>query len=169
MELLLLLLGFFGGFVAGLLGLGGAVFMIPLLLYIPPLVTGQSLSAQQTAAISVVYVLAASSSGLLHHLHHKYVNYKIIIFMGGGIFCGAFLGGFISDYLPSKIILAIFGAMTVFATAPIFLSINNRSEVDASSADISFNRLAALLTGLTVGIISGIAGLGAGIILIPVS
>ncbi len=30
-------LGLGGGFLSGLLGLGGAIFMIPLLLYVPPL------------------------------------------------------------------------------------------------------------------------------------
>ena len=33
----LLALGLGGGFLSGLLGLGGAIFMIPLLLYVPPL------------------------------------------------------------------------------------------------------------------------------------
>lgn len=33
----LLFLGLGGGFLSGLLGLGGAIFMIPLLLYVPPL------------------------------------------------------------------------------------------------------------------------------------
>jgi uncharacterized membrane protein YfcA len=32
----LLALGLGGGFLSGLLGLGGAIFMIPLLLYVPP-------------------------------------------------------------------------------------------------------------------------------------
>jgi len=39
----LVALGLGGGFLSGLLGLGGAIFMIPLLLYVPPVLgVGQS-------------------------------------------------------------------------------------------------------------------------------
>jgi hypothetical protein len=53
-------LGLGGGFLSGLLGLGGAIFMIPLLLYVPPILGVGHLDIKQVAAVSMVQVLAAS-------------------------------------------------------------------------------------------------------------
>ena len=56
-TLTLLALGFFGAFVAGLLGVGGAIVMIPLLLYAPPLLEVGALiwgAAVATAATALV-------------------------------------------------------------------------------------------------------------------
>ena len=50
----LLFLGLGGGFLSGLLGLGGAIFMIPLLLYVPPLLGVGQLDMKQVAAVSMV-------------------------------------------------------------------------------------------------------------------
>ena len=53
-------MGLGGGFLSGLLGLGGAIFMIPLLLYVPPILGVGHLDIKQVAAVSMVQVLAAS-------------------------------------------------------------------------------------------------------------
>jgi len=47
-------LGFVGAFVAGLLGVGGAILMIPLLLYVPPWIGFPPLDVMAVAAISMV-------------------------------------------------------------------------------------------------------------------
>jgi uncharacterized membrane protein YfcA len=62
MDILLLVtlvsLGLGGGFLSGLLGLGGAIFMIPLLLYVPPLLGVGHFDMKQVAAISMVAFLS---------------------------------------------------------------------------------------------------------------
>ena len=70
----LVALGFGGGFLSGLLGLGGAIFMIPLLLYVPPLLGVGQLDMKQVAAVSMVQVLSASLSGLIVHNKNRFVS-----------------------------------------------------------------------------------------------
>ena len=52
-ALTLLTLGFVGAFVAGLLGVGGAIVMIPLLLYAPPLLEVGTLDVKAVAGVTM--------------------------------------------------------------------------------------------------------------------
>src|SRR4030067_2164916 len=79
----LLFLGLGGGFLSGLLGLGGAVFMIPLLLYVPQLLGVGHLDMKQVAAISMVQVLSASLSGVIVHHKNRFVSKSLLLYMGG--------------------------------------------------------------------------------------
>src|SRR5262249_10393084 len=53
----LLGLGLGGAFLAGLLGVGGAIIMIPLLLYVPPFFDVGKLSVKAVAGVTMVQVL----------------------------------------------------------------------------------------------------------------
>jgi uncharacterized membrane protein YfcA len=71
-----------GGFLSGLLGLGGAIFMIPLLLYVPPLLGVGHLDMKQIAAVSTVQVLFACLSGVIVHNKNRFVNKSLLLHMG---------------------------------------------------------------------------------------
>jgi uncharacterized membrane protein YfcA len=53
----LALLGFAGGVLTGHSGLNGSVYMIPLLLYLPPYLSGTALDVKEVAAVSIVQVV----------------------------------------------------------------------------------------------------------------
>src|SRR5260370_17420887 len=73
-ALTLVLLGGVGAFVAGLLGVGGAIVMIPLLLYVPPLLGVGSFDVKTAAATTMAQVLGAAGSGVVAHGRHRAVN-----------------------------------------------------------------------------------------------
>ncbi len=56
--------------------------MIPLLLYVPPILGVGHLDMKQVAAISMVQVLAASISGLIVHNKNKFVSKSLLIVHG---------------------------------------------------------------------------------------
>ncbi|MCL6452720.1 MAG: TSUP family transporter, partial [Alicyclobacillus sp.] len=62
--LTLLLIGLFGSFVSGMVGIGGSIVKYPLLLYVPPLLGVPSFTAHQVSGISAVQVLFATASGV---------------------------------------------------------------------------------------------------------
>lgn len=55
--LTILLIGFLGSFVSGMLGIGGAIINFPMLLYIPPLLGFAAFSAHEVSGISAIQVL----------------------------------------------------------------------------------------------------------------
>lgn len=89
----LLVLGFIGAFVSGLLGAGGAIVMIPLLLYVPPLLGVGQLSVKAVAGATMVQVFVAALSGIIAHRRHRAVNAEVAwvggIAMASGSFAGA--------------------------------------------------------------------------------
>jgi len=111
----LLFLGLGGGYLSGLLGLGGAIFMIPLLLYVPPLLGVGQLDMKQVAAISMVQVLSASLSGLIVHKKNKFVSTSILLYMGIFNAIGNLAGSVVSKYIKSEFLLAIFATLAVIA------------------------------------------------------
>ena len=59
----LLALGVVGAFVSGLIGVGGAIVMIPLLLYAPPLLGFPALDVKSVAAMRSSAWLSAAHGG----------------------------------------------------------------------------------------------------------
>src|SRR5512135_3777472 len=92
----LVALGLGGGFLSGLLGLGGAIFMIPLLLYVPPLLGVGQFDMKQVAAISMVQVLSASLTGAIVHNKNRFVSKSLLIYMGLCNALGNLVGSFYS-------------------------------------------------------------------------
>src|SRR5581483_276064 len=94
----LMALGFLGSFVAGLLGIGGAIVMIPLLLYVPPFLAVGKLGVKTAAGITMVQVLVAGVSGTLAHRRHRAVDPDLGLVGGLAMASGTFLGATLSRY-----------------------------------------------------------------------
>src|SRR5205823_7032340 len=60
-------LGFIGAFVSGLVGVGGALVMVPLLFYVPPLLGVGSLDIKHVSGVTMAQVLAAALVGAFAH------------------------------------------------------------------------------------------------------
>ncbi|MEW6602569.1 MAG: sulfite exporter TauE/SafE family protein, partial [Nitrospirota bacterium] len=124
----LLFLGLGGGFLSGLLGLGGAIFMIPLLLYVPPLMGVGQLDMKQVAAVSMVQVLSASLSGLIVHNKNRFVSKSLLLYMGLCNALGNLAGSLFSKYTKSAFLLAIFATMAVIAAIVMFVPKREQGE-----------------------------------------
>lgn len=163
----LLLLGLGGGFLSGLLGLGGAIFMIPLLLYVPPLLHVGELSMKTVAAISMVQVLSASISGVMVHHKNRFVSKSLIATMGLTMVAGSLSGSIYSKHSSSTALLAIFATMAVIAAVMMFVPRPEQGgEIDPE--DVTFNKPAAAFVGLIVGFFGGMVGAPGAFILIPI-
>ncbi len=163
----LLLLGMGGGFLSGLLGLGGAIFMIPLLLYVPPLLHVGELSMKTVAAVSMVQVLSASISGVMVHHKNRFVSKALIASMGLTMVGGALAGSIYSKNSSSTALLAIFATMALIAAVMMFVPRPEQGgEVDPDT--VTFNKPAAALVGLVVGFFGGMVGAPGAFILIPI-
>jgi uncharacterized membrane protein YfcA len=160
-------LGLGGGFLSGLLGLGGAIFMIPLLLYVPPMLGVGLLNMKEVAAISMVQVLSASLSGLIVHHKNRFVSKSLLIYMGLFNALGNLGGSLFSKHTQSAFLLAIFATMAIIAAIVMFIPKREQGE-DISPDELVYNKPLACLISLAIGIFGGMVGAPGAFVYIPV-
>jgi uncharacterized membrane protein YfcA len=160
-------LGLGGGFLSGLLGLGGAIFMIPLLLYVPPLLGVGQFDMKQVAAISMVQVLSASLTGVIVHHKNKFVSKSILLYMGLCNAVGNLAGSLYSKRTDSSFLLAIFATMAVIAAVTMFVPKREQGQ-DIKPEDLQYNKPLAAAVSLLIGMFGGMVGAPGAFIYIPV-
>ena len=163
----LLCLGLGGGFLSGLLGLGGAIFMIPLLLYVPPLLGVGQFDMKQVAAVSMVQVLSASLTGVIVHHKNKFVSRSLLLTMGLSNAAGNLAGSLYSRNTQSELLLAIFATMAMIASAVMFIPKREQGEGIAPEA-IEYNKPLGVAVSLAIGCFGGMVGAPGAFIYIPV-
>lgn len=105
------------GFASGLLGLGGGVFVVPLLLFF-------GFDAKNASATSAGFVLFTSLSGLLGHISVGSIEPMIMIYTGVAAFVGAQIGSHMMvSRLESKAVLRIFGIILLIMAAKIIYNL----------------------------------------------
>lgn len=163
---MLLLIGFTGSFISGMLGIGGSIVKYPLLLYIPPLLGMVAFSAHEVSGISAVQVLFSSASGVWAYRKGAYLHTRLILYMGTAILIGSLLGAFGGHYLPESAINLVYGILASIAAVMMFLPVPASEE--RPIAAISFHRGIAVVAALAVGLLSGIVGAAGAFILVPI-
>ena len=166
MVLTLFLLSLVGGFFSGLLGVGGAVVLIPLLLAVPPLVGVGRLSMNAVSGLTMVQVLAASATGCLAHRRSGFAHARTIVTIGIPMGAFSFLGAAVSKSMTSQSMLVLFGCLV--ALAFVMLLRRTSGEHEEAASDFEFNGFLSVVSGSAVGLASGIIGAGGGFILIPI-
>jgi len=163
-----LFLGALGGFLSGLLGVGGALIMIPLMLEAPPWFGLPRLTMQEVAGLSMVQVVFASISGVLRHRRNRNFHGALFVILAVCMSGAALVGAVASKWLSDTALLIAFGCMLIAAGGMLFIPVrgeNTHMPVDADT--LAFNRLAAITIGLGVGLVGGMVGAGGGFLLVP--
>jgi len=161
--LILICTGVGVGFTTGLLGIGGGFILVPILYFLL-----LNLGIEPTLAIRMAFgtslaiiIPTAISSAIAHHREHQVVI-NASIYMGVAGFTGALLGGYVASHTPGDILRLIFALILLLVAIRMLLF--KEREVQGNK---KVNALLFLGIGFTAGILSGLVGLGGGIILIP--
>jgi len=161
---ILLLTGIVVGFAGGMLGVGGCFIMVPVQYWILT-----SMGTDPGTAILVAFgtnlavVLPTAISGALGHNRKGAVVWRAAVTMGIAGFFGALLGGYIATLIPGNLLTVLFG-LAIFLSAIRMLTAKPPSVEKEPIDDI----LTYLIWGIPLGIVSGIIGIGGGVLLIPV-
>lgn len=158
-------LGLIGGMVSGMLGIGGAVLVIPLLLYVPPLFGIPALPMSQITGITLAQVLAASLSGVSAHRRAGNFDAHLVLRLGIPIVAGSLLGALGSHWLPEPLLKASYGLVALFAA--YLLVRPKKPTADTTPEYLGHVPPIAGLASFAVGILAGMVGVGGAFILLP--
>ena len=162
--LILLATGVGVGFAGGLLGLGGAFIMTPVqYLVFTNMGLPTDLAIKLAFGTSLLVVLPLAASGAWRHSLKGAVRWRAALIMGGCGLLSAFGGATLAAHLPGTVLKLAFGAV-ILASAIRMLTAPPHS-VQAEPRE---NPWLLAAWAVPIGFISGILGIGGGILMIPV-
>lgn len=152
------------GFQLGMTGTGGALFAVPLLIYVV------GVTVQQAAAISLVVVAVSSLFGACNYGRRAEVKSKATLAFSWTGIVGAWLGAYGNHLIPKEIFLVAFRVLLLVARWLIVRQrhLPDHSERKSQCAEVFPGRcwLKAAAIGLGVGLINGLFGVGRGFLIV---
>lgn len=157
---LLIGIGLAGGFVAGLLGLGGSVLLVPLLLGVPRFLGFEPLPMRAVAAISLVHVAFAAGAAVLLRPHTRDRTGPMALV--GAL--ASLLGGLLSAGLANGSLLLLFALAATVATGLLLVP---RRPVKAGGSGAVGGGWAGPAVAGVAGLATGLVGAAGGFLLAP--
>ena len=162
----LVVLSLLGAYISGLVGVGGAIVMIPLLLYGPPLLGVGRLDARTVTAVTMVQVFVAAVAAVIVHRRRRAVRPDLSLIGGGAMAAGSLTGAIASHYATDQVLLLVFALMTLFALALMFVPVETVGR-PIFAEHVEFSRPRAVTVCLLVGLVAGLVGAGGAFLLVP--
>ena len=159
----LLVLGLATGFLAGLLGIGGGMLMVPFL----TIILGQRgvpahLAVKMAIATSMATILFTSLSSVRAHHRRGAVRWPLVRGMAPGIVLGGLLAGAGAfALLKGQVLAAVFGLFVSFSATQM---LRNKKPAPSRQMPGLAGQTAA---GSGIGFVSGLVGAGGGFVSVP--
>jgi len=162
--LLLVITAVVAGLMAGMLGVGGGFIMVPAQFWILSHIgIKPDLAILVAIGTSVAVIVPTSVSGTYIHNKNRNVVWKAGLILGASGILGSVTGSSIAVTLPLEIITTIF--VVVLITTAIRMLLLPAPPCSAKTG--RENHIALAVTGFITGILSGMLGIGGGIVLVP--
>lgn len=154
--------GAFAGLVAGLLGVGGGLIIVPVLVFVFARIgVDDAVAVHLAIGTSLATIIVTSISSMRAHHKRGAVNWSVFRQLTPGIVIGALLGAAVADLLPSGALRVIFGVFELFVAAQMALRWNAAPHRKLPAG-------AALgVAGTVIGTVSSVIGIGGGTLTVP--
>ncbi|REL35167.1 sulfite exporter TauE/SafE family protein [Thalassotalea euphylliae] len=157
-----LVLGALVGLLAGLLGIGGGLVIVPALVYLLPIAGVDSSVVMPIAlATSLATIVLTSISAVRAHHKNRNIPWELARQIMLVVAVGALLGAFIADTLSGQTLTYIFATAVSLLAVYMLVSIKRPTSRAMPSAFVF------QVSGLITGIMASLMGIAGGAILIP--
>jgi uncharacterized protein len=148
------------GLSLGMLGSGGSILTVPVLTYL----VGQP--EKLAIASSLAIVGGISAIAVIPYAWKREIDWRSVIWFGLPGMLSTWLGAMVAQSLPGFVQLLIFSVIMFMASWRMIKSKNNVAySADAKPHVVSKQKMAR--TGLMVGLVTGIVGVGGGFLIVP--
>lgn len=150
------------GVLAGLLGVGGGLIIVPALYFLLQR-NGVSTDAAMQIAVgtSLATIVVTSISSVLAHHRRGAVRWSVVARLTPGMLAGALIGSLIADYLPSAVLARVFAVFAVLVGLSMLLSREVHGHAQLPRA------VGLLSAGTIIGVVSALVGIGGGSMTVP--
>lgn len=167
MSISIIIAGLVTGMLLGVFGSGGSIITMPALLYL--------LDVEPKAAIAMSLGIVAVTATItaVQHWRHGNVNLKITAIFGLFGVAGTYIGALIGVVTPVVIQLGVFALVMYAAAWKMLKPQPQHKSLGAAAADcpggdcddLEYTHIA--VHGVTVGVLTGIVGVGGGFLIVP--
>lgn len=169
---LLLSLGVFAGLMAGLLGVGGGLVIVPaLIFYFEKIGFSAIFLTQMAVATSLATIIFTSLSSVRSHHKNGSVDWLLVKNLAVGLAIGGLLGALFASLLKGVFLQLLFGVFAVLMSVHMFMQLkpkqsSNKFEQETTTKKMP-GKLGQYVTGLFIAFISAIFGIGGGSLSVP--
>ncbi|MBL4787195.1 MAG: sulfite exporter TauE/SafE family protein [Cohaesibacteraceae bacterium] len=164
LALSLLATGAVAGLLAGLLGVGGGIVIVPVLYHVFGLMgIDDAVRIKLAVGTSLATILITGFSSARTHLKKGSVDTQLLRSWGPAIAIGVVAGAVLSGYLESQVLVGIFAAVAMI----VAINMAFRSE-NMALADQLPGRPFREILGLIIGGFSVLMGIGGGTLSVPI-
>ncbi|GAB3282368.1 sulfite exporter TauE/SafE family protein [Microbacterium lacusdiani] len=152
-------IGLLSGFLSGLFGVGGGTVIVPLLVMLAAF--GQKLASGTSSAA----IIPTAAVGVIAYAVNGDVDWIAALLLAAGAVVGAQVGTRLLHRLSEPVLRWFFVGFLIVVMISLFVIIPSR---DAELVLTFWAGAALVLTGLVTGVLSGLIGVGGGIVVVPV-
>ncbi|MEO6030730.1 MAG: sulfite exporter TauE/SafE family protein [Burkholderiaceae bacterium] len=156
------MLGCATGFLAGLLGIGGGMLLVPFLVLMLTLQDFPSAFIIKIAvATSLATICFTSLSSVRAHQKRGAVRWDIVKLLAPGIVVGSLIGPMIAKVMPAQLLTLLFAVFVTFSATQMFIDKKPKPTRQLPEGAGMFG------AGGLIGILAALVGAGGGFISVP--
>lgn len=164
----LAVVGLISGFVAGLIGIGGGVLIVPFLyfFYSQPEWTGfvfpESLHVTVAHATSLLVIVPTAARGAWSYSKANLIAWRVAVPIAIASIAGGVLGARLAVIAPGELLKTLFGLLLIASAVHLV-----KGKQREPGGILQTGLLRTTLVGLAIGLLSGMMGVGGGILALP--
>jgi uncharacterized membrane protein YfcA len=162
--------GFFIGIIASLTGVGGGIFIVPILAFF------YDFKVNNATGTSLTTIIFTAIAATINYSRQKRIFYKTGLILIVTTAPGAYLGASLATILEERVLGLVFGAFLILVAIRMIISfLRTRKKVNTSkmmtdSELINSGKIIVIGAGLSFfgGVASGLLGIGGGTLIVPI-
>jgi uncharacterized membrane protein YfcA len=159
----LLATGVAAGFIAGLLGVGGGIVIVPVLYFVlGALGVDEEVKMHVAVGTSLSTIVFTSFSSLRAHSRKGAVDFELLRSWAPGIVAGVIIGSFLASVFSGDVLTAIFGTIALIVAIYMAFSKPEWRVFSGLPTGILKHAVAAV-----IGTVSALMGIGGGTLSVP--